>query len=75
MSFQIKDKKKITLLRKSVITLTQNTNDLSIHFTKTEVRFFTQNEDSSTYMCDFAASWFSKFIAPECVLKDQVERL
>jgi len=37
MSFQIKDKKKITLLRKSVITLTQNTNDLSIHFTKTEV--------------------------------------
>lgn len=24
-------------------------------------------------MFDFSATWFSKFVAPECVLKDEVE--
>ena len=41
MSFQIKDKKKIQLLRKCVTILTQETEQLSIHFTKTDIRFFT----------------------------------
>lgn len=26
-------------------------------------------------MVDFNATWFSKFLAPDCVTKDQVERL
>lgn len=37
MSFSIKDKRKIQLLRKTIVVLTQSSVDLGIHFTKTEV--------------------------------------
>ena len=75
MSFQIKDKRKIQLLRKCVTILTQDSEELSMHFTKTDIRFFTQQEDCTTYMCDFGASWFSKFVAPEFVTRGDCERL
>ena len=29
-------------------------------------------EDPVTYMCDFSASWFSKFVPPDVVMKEQV---
>ena len=55
--------------------LTQDSETLSIHFTKTEIRFFTEDEDAVTYMCDFQASWFSKFVPPDVVMDDEVGRL
>lgn len=51
--------------------LTQDSETLSIHFTKTEIRFFTEDEDAVTYMCDFSASWFSKFVPPDVVMSDE----
>lgn len=65
MSYTIKDKKKIQLLRKCVVILTQESEELSMHLTRTEIRLFTQQKDGTIYMCDFAASWFSKFVAPD----------
>lgn len=32
-------------------------------------------QDDTTYMFDLQASWFSKFVAPECILNDEVEIL
>ena len=52
--------------------LTQDSETLSIHFTKTEIRFFTEDEDAVTYMCDFQASWFSKFVPPDVVMNDDM---
>lgn len=75
MSFQIKDKRKIQLLRKCVSILTQDSEELSMHFTKTDIRFFTQQEDCTTYMCDFSAPWFSKFVAPDFVLRGEGDRM
>ena len=75
MSFQIKDKKKIQLLRKCVSILTQDSEELSMHFTKTDIRFFTQQEDCTTYMCDFSAPWFSKFVAPDYVTRGEGDRM
>lgn len=46
-----------------------------MHFTKTDIRFFTQQEDCTTYMCDFSASWFSKFVAPDYVLRGEGDRM
>ena len=46
-----------------------------MHFTKTDIRFFTQHEDTTTYMCDFQASWFSKFVAPEYLANNECDRL
>ena len=46
-----------------------------MHFTKTDIRFFTQQEDCTTYMCDFSASWFSKFVAPDYVLRGDGDRM
>ena len=37
MSFTIKDKKKISTLRKCVSILTQESEELSMHFTKNDV--------------------------------------
>lgn len=75
MSFQIKDKKKIVLLRKCISNIAQTSEELGIHFTKQEIRFFTQPGEQTTCMVDFKASWFSKFLAPDCVQQDESERL
>ena len=32
-------------------------------------------QDDTTYMFDLQASFFSKFVAPECILNDEVEVL
>ena len=53
MSFQIKDKKKIGLLRKCVQILTHDKEDFYMHFTKTHMRLFNLYKDDSTYMIDF----------------------
>ena len=75
MSFQLKDKKKITLLRKCVQILTHEKEDFYMHFTKTHIRIFNMFKDDSTYMIDFQAPWFSKFMAPEVILNGELEIL
>ena len=75
MSFQIKDKKKIALLRKCVQILTHDKEDFFMHFTKTHIRFFNLYKDDSTYMIDFQAPWFSKFMAPDVILNGELEIL
>ena len=35
-----------------------------MHFNKTHIRLFNTFKDDATYMIDFIAPWFSKFIAP-----------
>eukprot|EP00347_Sterkiella_histriomuscorum_P012500 403368343 len=42
---------------------------------KTHVRLFNQFADETTYMFDFQATWFSKFVAPECILNNELEIL
>ena len=32
-------------------------------------------QDDTTYMFDLQAPWFSKFVAPECILNNEVEVL
>lgn len=86
MSFQIKDRKKIQLFRKCVQLLTNNKEEFQIHFNKThvrknrhlrclQIRLFNVFQDDTTYMFDLQASFFSKFVAPECILNDEVEVL
>mmetsp|Transcript_1833 Transcript_1833/g.3209 ORF Transcript_1833/g.3209 Transcript_1833/m.3209 type:complete len:370 (-) Transcript_1833:226-1335(-) len=71
MSFQIKDKKKIALFRKSVQIITSEKEDFFMHFSKTHIRLFNMFRDESTYMVDFQAPWFSKFMAPNVILNDE----
>lgn len=71
MSFQIKDKKKIALFRKCVQILTADAEDFFIHFTKTHIRLFNTFRDDSTYMVDFQAPWFSKFMAPDVIIAEE----
>ena len=75
MSFQIKDKKKIALLRKCVQTLTSDKADFFMHFTKNHLRFFNLFQDESQYLMDFQAPWFSKFVPPDLVLNNDLEIL
>lgn len=46
-----------------------------MHFTKTHIRIFNMFKDDSTYMIDFQAPWFSKFMAPEVILNGELEIL
>mmetsp|Transcript_19931 Transcript_19931/g.18930 ORF Transcript_19931/g.18930 Transcript_19931/m.18930 type:complete len:264 (-) Transcript_19931:360-1151(-) len=46
-----------------------------MHFTKTHIRLFNVFQDDTTYMIDFSAPWFSKFVAPECIIKQEIEIL
>ena len=42
-----------------------------MHFTKTHIRLFNVfKRDVSTYMVDFQAPWFSKFMAPEVIINE-----
>ena len=67
MSFHIKAKRKINLLRKCVQIISHRQEDLQILFTKTFIRFSQAFSEDVNYHADFQAAWFTKFLPPECI--------
>lgn len=46
-----------------------------MHFTRGYLRLFNSYQEETTYMIDFQAAWFSKFISPDPVLNQQIDVL
>jgi len=55
--------------------VTHEKEEFFMHFTTTHIRIFNMFQDNSTYMVDFQAPWFAKFIAPAVVLNGELEIL
>jgi hypothetical protein len=62
-------------LRKSLQIISQTTPHIKIHFSLTHIRFFTEVDEKTAYLLDFMASYFSKFIPPECIGSQNLEIL
>jgi hypothetical protein len=59
-------------LRKSLQTISQHSPKIRIHFAKDHIRFFTEADEVTVNMLDLTASYFSKFIAPDCVTPENM---
>lgn len=75
MSFQIRDKSKINLLRKCVQILTHERESLTLHFSQTRIRLLNELPPEGIYIFDLQREWFTKFTPPEPVRNGTIDTL